>query len=132
MSTDGKQGQAGSAAAAGRGELARLVEVLLEKRLELRQRVTAIRADIGQPLSADFAEQGVELENADVLNELGREAIEELGRINLALRRIDAGTYGVCEECGATIEAGRLAAVPWALRCVPCEKRALDAEAGRR
>ena len=113
-------------------DVARLVEVLLEKRVELRQRVAAINADVRQPLSPDFAEQGVELENADVLAELGREAIEELGRINMALARIDNGSYGACASCGEAIEPGRLTAVPWALRCLACEKQHMEAQvAGR-
>ena len=116
------------AARLDRHELARLIEVLLEKRIELRRRVRAIRADIGRPLSKDFAEQGVELENADVLNELGREAIEELGRINLALARVDSGGYGTCADCGESIESSRLAAVPWALRCVRCEQRHMQSQ----
>lgn len=35
-----------------------------------------------------------------------------------ALRRIERGTYGVCEECGVSIEEARLAADPSATTCV--------------
>ncbi|MEL7538372.1 MAG: TraR/DksA family transcriptional regulator [Pseudomonadota bacterium] len=106
-----------------RDELRHLMDVLLDKRIELHSRVNAIRADIGNRLSPDFSDQGIELENADVLNELSREAIEELGRINLALQRIEAGTYGQCSDCGCEIEIKRLESVPWALRCLSCENK---------
>lgn len=37
-----------------------------------------------------------------------------------ALRRLDDGTYGFCEGCGAPIPFERLEAVPHARRCVSC------------
>ena len=37
-----------------------------------------------------------------------------LAEIDAALARIAAGTYGLCESCGAQIGADRLEAVPWA------------------
>ncbi|KQX72534.1 TraR/DksA C4-type zinc finger protein [Aeromicrobium sp. Root472D3] len=43
-----------------------------------------------------------------------------LVEIDAALERVRAGTYGVCERCGATIPDGRLEARPVARRCVPC------------
>ena len=43
--------------------------------------------------------------------------------IDSALERIDAGTYGVCEECRTAIGAKRLNAVPYARFCIRCERR---------
>ena len=37
-----------------------------------------------------------------------------------ALRRIDEGTYGVCEQCGRPIAPDRLAVRPSARRCIAC------------
>jgi len=102
-------------------ELYQLMGVLLSKRVELRRRTVAITDDTGTKLSADSDEQAIELENAEVLDELGREAIEQLGLINLALARIDAGTYGMCTECDREISRERLRVVPWAMRCMRCE-----------
>jgi DnaK suppressor protein len=36
---------------------------------------------------------------------------------------MDAGTYGVCGECGEEIEARRLEAVPYAATCTDCADR---------
>jgi DnaK suppressor protein len=44
--------------------------------------------------------------------------------INSALARIDAGEFGDCLDCGSPIPLKRLAAVPWAPRCVPCQQQA--------
>jgi len=45
--------------------------------------------------------------------------------IAAALRRIDEGTYGLCEVCGRSIDEERLAAVPYATLCID-DKRALE------
>ncbi|MEU4237131.1 TraR/DksA C4-type zinc finger protein [Actinoplanes sp. NPDC026619] len=37
-----------------------------------------------------------------------------------ALRRLDAGSYGVCERCGQPIAADRLVARPFARWCMNC------------
>jgi DnaK suppressor protein len=39
-----------------------------------------------------------------------------------ALDKLDDGTYGVCDACGARIEPERLEAIPWATRCVACAR----------
>lgn len=40
-----------------------------------------------------------------------------------ALGRLEEGAYGSCEVCGRPIPAGRLEALPWAVRCVECASR---------
>ena len=47
----------------------------------------------------------------------------ELRDIDDALRRLDDGTYGICEECGKPIDEARLEAVPWARYCVVDQAR---------
>jgi DnaK suppressor protein len=48
---------------------------------------------------------------------------EILQRIDEALRRLAQGQYGRCRECGDEIAEARLAALPFAVRCVDCERR---------
>ena len=43
-----------------------------------------------------------------------------LEKIEDALERIEDGTYGECEECGAKIPKARLNAIPYATMCVKC------------
>jgi len=47
-----------------------------------------------------------------------------LREVRSALRRMDAGTFGVCAGCEQTLNPKRLAAVPWALLCVVCQEAA--------
>lgn len=45
-----------------------------------------------------------------------------LKKIELALRRLDAGTYQQCANCGKTIPLARLRAKPSASLCVSCQE----------
>ena len=49
----------------------------------------------------------------------------ELDRIEQALKRLDQGTYGLCEACGCPIPPGRLDATPWATSCGACKPAVL-------
>jgi len=40
-----------------------------------------------------------------------------------ALEKIEDGTYGLCDRCGALIPEERLDARPWSVRCVRCASR---------
>jgi RNA polymerase-binding transcription factor DksA len=40
-----------------------------------------------------------------------------------ALRRVKAGTYGRCDDCGADIPIQRMRALPFAQTCVQCQER---------
>jgi DnaK suppressor protein len=50
-------------------------------------------------------------------------AQQTLTRIDAALRRIDEGSYGLCEICGKPIGEGRLRAIPWTTRCIDDARR---------
>ena len=40
-----------------------------------------------------------------------------------ALKRIEDGTFGICQDCKALIAKGRLKAVPHARSCVKCQEK---------
>lgn len=46
-----------------------------------------------------------------------------LGRIDHALEKLEAGTYGVCDSCGGPIGRDRLRAAPHAAYCIECQRR---------
>src|SRR5215467_11640592 len=46
----------------------------------------------------------------------------KLREARAALRRINAGTYGICLECEEPISRKRLAAVPAAALCIRCQE----------
>ncbi|MEO8287801.1 MAG: TraR/DksA C4-type zinc finger protein [Chloroflexota bacterium] len=48
----------------------------------------------------------------------------ELDQINVALSRIEAGTYGTCANCGKPINPARLEARPSSIYCIDCQELA--------
>jgi DnaK suppressor protein len=47
-----------------------------------------------------------------------------LRQVIAALRRIHEGSFGICLDCESAISPKRLAAVPWASRCIQCQEAA--------
>lgn len=45
-----------------------------------------------------------------------------LDDIEQAMQKLSAGTYGMCQDCGRDIDPARLRAMPWAVRCLQCQK----------
>ncbi len=45
-----------------------------------------------------------------------------LGDIDVALKRVEDGTYGMCSNCGRQIAEERLEARPWATLCIECQR----------
>ena len=48
---------------------------------------------------------------------------QERIQLDEALRRLDEGTYGICEDCEEAISPARLRALPFARRCVTCQEQ---------
>jgi DnaK suppressor protein len=46
-----------------------------------------------------------------------------LQQVDAALRRIEDGSYGLCESCGKSIAPARLEAIPWTTRCIDDARR---------
>lgn len=50
-----------------------------------------------------------------------QQLVAQRAEITSALERIDAGTYGICENCGRPIGIERLEALPSVRLCVSCK-----------
>ena len=102
--------------------------------IDIRQRLIdevnsaeeALREDINSPGTtsnlpthpADHDSTGLDEQLAIVANE--EQLLEE---VEAALARVEGGTFGQCVDCGKTIDDQRLAAIPYAARCIACAKR---------
>ena len=62
-----------------------------------------------------------ELSGRDAEDAIVRAQSESERQAQRAAERRDQGTYGSCESCGQPIGNERLAAVPDATRCLPCQ-----------
>ena len=96
-------------------------KLLLEKRAELIGRLYERRAQIAVDREPDdegpFALQDVIKDLA--LTNMERE-IRTLSEVDLSLRLLESGQYGLCGSCGDEIPTARLEALPWTRICVAC------------
>lgn len=98
---------------------------LLALKQELASRVERTHKRIHgreERVSANFAEQSVEMESQQLVLSLDADGRRELREIDTALERIEAGTYGECTQCGKQIAEARLRALPYAALCIDCAK----------
>lgn len=111
---------------------AALREMLESRRREIHDKLRSLRESLPADMNEvrDAEEQSVDDFVQDVDFALMQMKSETLARIDEAIRRIEAGTYGVCAECATLISAARLKALPFATLCRNCqeiEERAHDA-----
>ncbi len=79
---------------------------------------------------SNFADLGTDNFEKDLTIGLIENSEETLREIDAALLRIEAGTYGVCEESGDPVGKNRLMAIPWARLCIDCQRKAEEEAAG--
>ena len=96
-------------------------KLLVEKREELISRLYERRSQIAVEREPDddgaFALQDVIKDLA--LTNMERE-IRTLSEVELSLRLMESGQYGLCGSCGDEIPTARLQALPWTRICVVC------------
>ena len=102
-------------------EVDRFRAVLAARVAEL-QRVTCNREGITIERSADQLDEiQAASQRALAVCNLDRE-FNQLRNARAALRRIQEGSFGTCQECDEDIHPKRLAAVPWAALCIQCQE----------
>lgn len=102
-------------------------EHLLARQRELGTRREQLKSDRRrdvEPLSADAPDRAIQQENDEVVDSISEAVETESRAISAALKRVDAGRYGICDSCGGKISAKRLAAVPYADQCQSCVAQA--------
>jgi DnaK suppressor protein len=104
-----------------KSELDRFRAILTAKVAEL-ERFTRHREGITIERSADQMEEiQAASERALTVCNLDRE-FNQLRNARAALRRIQEGNFGTCQQCDEEIHLKRLAAVPWATFCIWCQE----------
>ena len=108
---------------------------LRDVRARLGEGVADLRREALRPLAAESANGTVRASVHDA--DLGSRAADEelalellapesevLTEVDAALERVRTGTFGTCEGCGRPIAQTRLAALPYARRCIRCARAA--------
>ena len=110
----------------------RFREALLEERARVEAALQNLHEETAGTLSEDAGEEtAYDNHLADTATEtydreldytLEENAEHLLAEIDAALKRIEAGTYGICTTCGKQIPEERLEALPWATLCIDCQR----------
>lgn len=105
----------------GKRDLDRFRQILVQKRAELVGDVSmmekqALRGDAGSlsNMPSHLAEQGSDASDQSLSLDLAAADRKLIREIDDALKRIEAGTYGICERTGKPIKVERLEELPWA------------------
>ena len=115
-----------------KAELAELRAVMLEERAKFAVRTDSLkRQSLTRPDEENPEEAGTD--QITIVTELRKadSGSARMNQIDEALRAIDRGDYGLCQNCGAKIPIGRLRAMPDAKYCVPCQEEFDRDGAGR-
>jgi len=108
---------------ANKTQIDELRAILVERKETILENVRNSRENIDQLKEQDLSD---ELDYADFVSDsftegmIANHQIDELNQIEAALKKIDAGNYGICDMCGINIPIGRLKAKPFARYCTEC------------
>jgi DnaK suppressor protein len=106
-----------------RRELQSFYDRLMGERDRIVQGLNAGYSEIATselPDWVDLASASHERELSIILNGNNEDTLD---RIDEALRLIEEGTFGVCQECKKAISKERLTVVPFARFCVSCQEK---------
>lgn len=100
--------------------------MLEDRRREIHEKLRSLRESMPAqaPDVRDAEEQSVDDFVQEVDLALMQMKTETLKKIDMALLRLEEGTYGRCQECGALIPPARLRALPFAALCRGCQEEA--------
>ncbi|GHD53039.1 TraR/DksA family transcriptional regulator [Streptomyces mirabilis] len=85
--------------------------------------IAGLMRDSGDGAGDDQADTGTKNITREHEMALAANAREMLEQTERALERLDAGTYGLCENCGDPIGKARMQAFPRATLCVECKQK---------
>ena len=114
------------------GQNKKLLEIFEEEKTKLEQELKEFTIESNRPgdYNARFPSHEQDLEsNALAVQEmenrkaLERELEERLRIVNENIKKIDKGTYGVCENCSTKIDEKRLKVIPTAYLCIACASK---------
>jgi DnaK suppressor protein len=118
-------------------DLERFRKLLASERNRILQNAIHM-ADRNVTIDADDVPDIVDLATSDLSLNLNVEIRERerhlLGKIDVALAKIDDGSFGICDDCGEAIAPRRLEARPVTTLCIKCkeEEEELEKRGGAR
>jgi DnaK suppressor protein len=117
---------------ARKDSILKMRDLLIKRRDALRK---ALAGDLSMlkslnSESGDVVDVALDAVQDEISSKLAEVESRELANIEVALERIRAGKYGVCEICNGKIPLARLNALPYATSCIECQRASESAGAG--
>lgn len=106
-----------------RAEIAADLERLRAELASVEAEMDELIADSGEGAGDDQADSGTKTFEREHEMSLVINARDMVLQTERALERIDAKTYGMCEECGSSIGKARLQVFPRATLCMICKQK---------
>ena len=78
---------------------------------------------VGAGVITDETERAEKIADAAVEHQLGFSESKILEKIEYALKRLDEGSYGICDGCKKEINIERLKAKPSVSLCINCQTK---------
>jgi len=97
-------------------------EILKETKLEISKYIKGETRQLVDTALDNGDWSVIDLSEDISLKQLGNHR-ENLFKIDEALRKLDEGTYGKCEDCGGDISEKRLKVLPYAIYCIDCKEK---------
>ena len=108
--------------ALNRQEVAEIAEELARMKTAITKNVEDKKnLDLLEPEVGDSIDQATQSLDKEILFELSDNERKMLRDIEAALRKMEKGTYGLCEHCKKVIEKRRIKALPSARYCMICQ-----------
>jgi len=111
--------------ASRKAAIQRLRKVLLKRREALRKALAgdlSLLEDLRGEPGGDEIDAALDSEHREISSQLLEIEARELAQVEEALKRMEEGTYGICEVTGKPIPLTRLQALPYATLCIEAQR----------
>jgi len=106
-------------------ELKYFKDILEDRKEQILSNISSVNSELDELNSLELNDEG---DHASVSSDsmvesaIGKQQAQELKEIDIALKKIADGTYGICEMCEDEIGFQRLKVKPHAMYCIDCRE----------
>jgi DnaK suppressor protein len=102
-----------------------LRDILLRRREALRKALAgdlSLLKELAEQSQGDVVDFALDSSQDEITSQIAEVESRELANIDVALKRMREGTYGICDGCNRPIPMARLEALPYASCCIECQR----------
>jgi DnaK suppressor protein len=118
---------------ARKDSILKMRDLLIKRRDGLRKALAgdlSMLKSLSGETSGDVVDAALDAVQDEISSKLAEVESRELANIEVALERMRAGKYGLCEICNGKIPLARLNALPYATSCIECQRASENASGG--